>query len=461
MTTRRQLEQGDGDLILVADDDAVTRRLLTHHLREAGFRTIAADDGKQAIAQLNSEVAVAIFDLQMPGASGIECLKHAQQRFPDVQVMVISQFGEIKDAVEAMKQGACEYITKPIDGDALIAHVRQALRGNRLARENRQLREAVGGAAGPAPTWLGNSPAALAVEQLVNKVAKLDATVLITGETGTGKSTLARRIHQLGPKARGPFVAVSCATFPADLVESELFGHVKGAFTGAVDDRMGKAEMADGGTLFLDEIGDLPLALQPKLLTFLQERIFQRVGDGRTRKVDVRMIAATHQDLEEKCRQRTFREDLFFRLNVLPIHAPPLRDRGADLPQLIDHLLARIAATRGCAPFALADDARAALLGYTWPGNIRELENVLECASAYCSGSTIERSDLRLKTLDGQALYRSASSLAGLSLEEIEKRAIIETVIHCGGNKRAAARMLGIDEKTIHNKINKFGLFQE
>jgi DNA-binding NtrC family response regulator len=444
-------------LILVADDDAVARRLLDHHLREAGFETVLAADGADAIDKLGPNIALALVDLQMPKADGMQCLRIAQERFPELPVVMISQTSEIKTAVHAMKQGAFEYITKPIEPDELLAHVQAALRSAGLAKENLQLRQAMASPMPPAEA-VGVSPAARRLAELTAKVAPLDATVLLTGESGVGKSTLARRIHLLGPRAAEPFVAVSCAALPRDLIEAELFGHVKGAFTGAVADRPGRAEMADGGTLFLDEVGDLPLELQPKLLAFLQDHVVQRIGDAKDRTIDVRVVAATHQDLAGKCRQGTFREDLFFRLNVLPIHVPPLRDRPEDVLALSDELLRKIAKSRGGRNLSLTPEARSALAAYHWPGNIRELQNVLERASAFASGSVITPVDLDLSPATAPRESAGPSGLAGLTLEEIERRAIVETLRACKGNKKAAAKSLGIDEKSIYNKMKRLGL---
>jgi DNA-binding NtrC family response regulator len=450
---------GEAPCVLVADDDAVTLRMVEHHLQASGFRTRVARDGEEAMRRLDADVAVAIFDLRMPGLDGLECLRRARERFPDLPVLIISQVGEIRDAVEAMKHGAFEFISKPIDPDELLARIRQAQRASAVAAENRQLREAV---ASPAVTTdlIGESEFAKRLSERIAKIAPLDSTVLITGESGTGKTTVARAIHRLGPRRSGPFVAVSCAALPRDLIEAELFGHVKGAFTGAVADRPGRAEMAHGGTLFLDEIGDLPLELQPKLLTFLQDRTVQRIGDARSRTVDVRVLAATHQDLSARCEKGQFRRDLFFRLAVLILELEPLRNRPEDVAAFAEHILARIAQKRGAPPYVLTEEARQALLAYGWPGNVRELENVLERASAFCEEQRILPKDLDLEPLSGAAesTKAPAPNLAGQTLADIERRAILETLAACGGNKRAAARSLGIDEKSIHNKMKRLGI---
>lgn len=443
--------------ILIADDDPVTLRLLDHQLRSAGFETRLAGDGQDALDRLDADVSIALFDLQMPKLGGMECLKRARERFPDLPVVIISQAGEIRAAVDAIKQGAFEFISKPIDFDELLARLQQAEHAARLSAENRQLRQAVEVPA-ITPMLIGTSPFAQWLTDRCRKIAKLDSTVLITGESGTGKTTVARMIHLLGPRKDGPFVAVSCAALPRDLIEAELFGHVRGAFTGAISDRPGRAEMADGGTLFLDEIGDLPLELQPKLLTFLQDRIVQRIGETQVRRVDVRVIAATHQELENKVRQNLFRQDLYFRLAVLTLEMKPLRDRPQDIRVFADHVLRRIAAHRGDAPFALSPAALQALDSHPWPGNVRELENVLERATAFCESSSLEPIDLGLHeacTLDASAAASRSTSLGGHTLDQIERRAILETLALTSGNKKAAAKLLGIDEKSIYNKMKR------
>lgn len=449
--------------VLVADDDPVTRRLLRHHLQPGGYRLIEASDGTEAKKLLSEDVAVALFDLQMPGASGLECLAFVREHFPDTQVLMISGQGEIRDAVLAMKQGAGEYITKPWDPDEILARVQQAIKAFHLAREHRGLRQTVGGPLLQAD-FVAKSPASRALLSQVDRVARLDTNVLIRGPSGTGKTTLARMIHQRGVRAGGPFVAISCAALPRDLIEAELFGHEKGAFTGAFAARTGHAELAHGGTLFLDEIGDLPLELQPKLLTFLQDRIVQRIGGSKAQRVDVRVIAATHQDLQAMCQQKVFRQDLFFRLNVLSLEVPPLAGRSEDILELARQTLLRIARQRGSFPLDIAEDACQAMLAYSWPGNIRELENVLERASAFCQGRVVTRADLVFHDVVGTphvATPGNPGSLAGLTLEEIERRAIRDSLDACGGNRAAAARMLGVSERTIYNKIRLLSIQTE
>jgi len=459
-------QTGDIDLenalVLVADDDPCTRHLFRRYLEGAGFRVIEASDGQEAMARMTEAVGAALFDLKMPKATGFDCLRFVRDRHPDTSALMISASGQVHDAVEAMKQGAFDYLTKPVDPDELIPRVQQAVRSTLLARDNRSLRQAFGY---PVLTKsiVERSPVAKALRRQIAKVASLDTTVLITGESGTGKSTLARMIHQLGSRASAPFVAVSCAALPRDLIEAELFGHERGAFTGALAARPGRAEMADGGTLFLDEIGDMPLELQPKLLTFLEDRVVQRLGGGKSRQVNVRVIAATHQDLEHLCEHKRFRQDLYFRLNVLALHVPPLRERPQDLPDLVSEVLARIARQRRCPRFVASERAYKALLEYDWPGNLRELENVLESSTAFCSNSTIMPEDLKFSSLAQPAGASSAAgstarSLAGLTLKDVERLALQDTLRLCNGNKAQAARRLGISEKGFYNKIKRLGL---
>jgi DNA-binding NtrC family response regulator len=447
--------------VLIADDDPVTLRALGHYLTMAGYDTVMAADGREAIQQLGEEINTALFDLEMPHVSGLDCLRYVRKNHRDISVIMISGRGGLQDAVAAMKEGAFDYITKPFNRDELLARVNQACRATKLARDNAGLRAVVAPAA-PSFDFIARSPLARQMLRQVTKAAKLDSTVMLTGESGTGKTIIARMIHQAGTRAAGPFVTVNCASLPRDLVEAELFGHTKGAFTGAVNDRPGRAEIADGGTLFLDEIGDMPLELQPKLLTFLQDRTFQRIGSNRVYTVDVRLIAATHQDLAEMCRERRFREDLYFRLNVISLRVPTLRERVEDIPELARQTLQRIGRHRGQPSLTLDATAEAALLRHPWRGNVRELENLLERASAFCEDEIIRIEDLMLPdamlpdTLDDST--PTVPMPGGGTLDELEKQAILNTLEAVGGNKAEAARRLGISEKSIYNKMKRFGL---
>jgi DNA-binding NtrC family response regulator len=449
--------------ILIADDEPVTLRLLSHYLESSGFQVVTASDGKDAYEKMTPDVEVALLDVNMPRMSGLDCLRKLRGQFPDTEVIMVSGVGEIGDAVTAMKEGACEYVTKPFEREELLGHVLHAVRTARLSRDNRELRKVVG-----SPALLTQqaafSESAKVLYQQAARLGELDSTVLLGGESGTGKTTIARMIHQIGPRADKPFVVVNCASLPRDLIEAELFGHTKGAFTGATDDRPGRAEVADGGTLFLDEVGDLPLELQPKLLTFLQDRTFQRIGSNKEIRVDVRVITATHQDLALMCEEKRFRPDLFFRLNVLNLAVPPLRQRVEDIPELATGVLRRIGARRSCEPLQIDDQATALLQRHHWPGNIRELENVLERASAFCMGPVITPEDLSLDGVSNPSPPdepAKPASLAGLTLAEVEQRAILETLEACSGNKALAARELGISEKSIYNKMKRHGIFEK
>lgn len=447
--------------VLIADDEPVTRKLFERYLCNAGFEVTTAEDGHSALAQMTPDVVVAILDLNMPGMSGLECLRKLGEYFPKTEVLIISGVGQVHDAVAAMKAGACDFITKPCDREDLVAHVERAIQTSRLKTENQQLRKAVGLPVS-GTQFAATTEATRNLLSKVEKLSELDSTVLLTGESGTGKTTIARMIHDRGPRAGESFISVNCASLPRDLIEAELFGHVKGAFTGAADDRPGRAEIADGGTLFLDEIGDLPLELQPKLLTFLQDKTLQRIGSNKVIKVDVRLIAATHQDLRAFCEQRRFRPDLYYRLNVLDLEVPALRDRRGDILAVAHTVLDRISSRRSSGPIELDDQACQMLQKHDWPGNIRELENVLERASAFCENNRILASDLELTPSIVAAAVPNAggtSCYAGLTLKEIEKRALLETLEAEGGNKAMAARQLGISEKSIYNKLKRFGLF--
>ena len=454
-------EQEGGRRILIADDDPIVRKALADCLTSGSHDVLSLASGTEVIREIDGSFDLAIVDLCMPGASGIECLEYCQTEFPGLPVMVISGNGGIEHAVQAMKGGAVDYICKPFNRDELLLCVDRAIRNSRIVRENREMRQVIN-ESGPTVGWIGCSEASRLLNEQIGRVACLDSTVMLKGESGTGKSMVARLIHQQSHRASNPFVAVNCAALPRDLIESELFGHEKGAFTGAVSERIGRAEVADGGTLFLDEIGDLPLELQPKLLTFLQDRVVQRIGCNRLREVDVRIIAATHQDLETMCCEGRFRQDLYYRLNVLAISIAPLRERLADLPELCSRILNRIARHRNGPETRISDDAIAALATHTWQGNIRELENVLERSSAFCEGGLIGRQDVaRNLDTDGRSdaavsnIHSPSASMNGRTLREIERQAIVDTIRGCQGNKALAARTLGISEKSIYNKIKR------
>ena len=455
----------------MADDEDTIRRLLEYNLQKNGFVPVLASNGKEAMARASDDLACALVDLRMPEADGMEVLAFLKKHYPDVPVLMISAVGQIRDAVAAMKLGALEYVTKPFDLDEVMALVQSAVRMGRALQENRQWRE--NDAATTSETgFVGRSAAAVRLREDLGRIARLDVTVLLTGESGVGKGVVARMIHRRSGRSAKPFVTVSCPALPRELLESEMFGHERGAFTGAQNRRLGRIEMAAGGTLFLDEIGDLPLLLQPKLLNVLQDRQFQRLGGSEVLRADVRLVAATNVDLEEKVAGREFREDLYYRLNVIPFRIPPLRERLEDLPELCRGILDRIAAARGSERIQITDAALARLARHRWPGNVRELENALERASAFSADGVVGDEDLSADLGAASPVAASAGSanpgdpaspprVGGMSLEALERLAIEQTLELCQGNKAAAARRLGVTEKTIYNKLARFGVGKE
>lgn len=443
--------------VLVADDDAHIRTLLNYTLERTGFRTMGASNGREALDRVTEDVDVALLDVRMPVLDGLQCLSEMTRVHPDIQAIMITAHTDIRDAIGAIKNGAFDYVAKPFNSEELVSTVRQAARYGRLRRENRRLRQAI---VSPEPplAYIGASEASRRLLEYAHRLARFDGNLLLTGESGVGKSLFARLIHHASRRAAGQLITVNCTALPRELVESELFGHERGSSTGALERRLGRVEMAEGGTLFLDEVGEIPLDLQPKLLTFLQDRIFQRVGGNREIRLDMRVIAATSQDLQAKVRARRFREDLFIRLNVLKLAIPPLREHPSDIPALAEYHLDRIARRNNQSPKRLTQEALDALLQYHWPGNMRELENVLEQAAAFCDDGQIGAEQLPLRQSVGGINTTSARPLAGLTIEELGRLAIDQTLETCGGNKARTARMLGISEKTIYNKLVKFGL---
>ena len=451
--------------IRVADEDETIRRLLEYNLQKQGFEPVLAANGREAIALASDDMACALVDLKMPEVDGMAVLEHFKQAHPDTPVLMISALGQVKNAVAAMKQGALDCLSKPFDVEELLAQVASAVRLGRALQENRQSRESMTRLA-PERVLAGDSPVVRTLLDTVERIGPLDATVLLTGETGVGKGLVARMIHRASLRAETPFVTVSCPALPRELLESELFGHERGAFTGAHQRRIGRVEMAEGGTLFLDEIGDLPLLLQPKLLNVIQDRQFQRVGGSELLRANVRLIAATNVDLHARIALLEFREDLYYRLNVIPILVPPLRERLSDLPVLCGQILQGIAEHRGSEPFTMSEDAVEVVALYRWPGNVRELENTLERASAFCTDHVIRPEDLPAEILRPLPVKSPSKAskpvgepyVGGLTLDEVEKLAIKQTLKSCNGNKASAARHLGITEKSIYNKMSRLAL---
>jgi two-component system nitrogen regulation response regulator GlnG len=474
---------------LIADDDPAIRLVLRHRLEAEGWQVEEAADSQSTLDALRSgRFAVALVDIIMPGAGGLELLSTARAEGCTTPIVVITAQTTMNNAVEALKRGAHDYLTKPFDNlDLVAATAARAVEAAAQATELERLRseasrELVGG------EIIGHSPAMQEVYKLIGRVVSNDATVLLIGESGTGKELVARAIHFKSARWRAPFVAVNCSAIPHGLLESELFGHERGAFTGAAERRAGKFELAGTGTLFLDEIGDLPLELQPKLLRVLQEREFTRVGGFETQRLQARVIAATNQDLEAAVAARRFREDLYFRLRVIPIHLPPLRERHEDIPELTDYFVAKAASEMGARATAVSPAARAKLAAYEWPGNVRELENAVLRAALLAPGNTIRAEDIvpaRTTSAAGAAgaagvgadsgsfaeliARRVAHYLEGADgaeprglyqklVTEIERPLIEQAMRRAQGNQVRAARILGLNRNTLRKKLVDLGI---
>jgi DNA-binding NtrC family response regulator len=444
--------------VVVVEDDAAWGELLARSLtrREFDARWCKRGDDVLALAATDAPIDVVLTDLQMPGLNGLELCARVTAARPGVPVVVMTAFGSLETAIAAIRAGAYDFVTKPVEVDALALTLERALEHRRLTTEVKRLREAVAGAA---PTgFIGQSPAFLRVQALVSRIADSEASVLITGESGTGKEVLARALHDASRRKAGPFIAVNCAAMPEALLESELFGHVKGAFTDARANRVGLFQQAEGGTLLLDEVGELPLSLQPKLLRALQERVVRPVGGDKERPFDARIIAATNRDLETAVEQARFREDLFFRLNVISVELPPLRLRGNDVLLLAQHFLARAAERAHKPVLGLSPRAAARLLAWTWPGNVRELQNCMERAVAFAQFDQVQEDDLPDKvkqwTRPPQSLEPADASELD-PLEAVERRHIERVLEATGGNRSMAAKILGIDRKTLWRKLGQ------
>jgi two-component system response regulator AtoC len=434
--------------VLVVDDERNIRQSIERYLKMEGIEAVTAENGLSAQRLLGEEAfAAGIIDLRMPGMDGLALLRWLREEGQRLPVIMISAYGEIRDAVEAMKLGAEDYVVKPFDPEELVVRLKHILANRRLADEVE-----LGSRTAPQGLLeLGGTPRMRELAAMVEKVADSPSTVLITGESGTGKEVIARRIHALSSRAEAPFVAINIAGMPETLLESELFGYERGAFTGAERRKIGMFELASSGTLFLDEIGDMPLHLQVKLLRVLQERRIQRLGSTQPVPVDARFIAATHQDLSAKVLEGSFREDLFYRLNVIRLEVPPLRERLDDLPLLAGQILVRLKARLGRAARAIAPEALEALRSYPFPGNVRELENLLERAMIFAEGDALGLSDL--------ALPRAARPLPSPeSLDGLERQAIIAALQRWEGHRTRAAAELGISRRTLLNKIRQYGI---
>ena len=445
--------------ILVIDDDESLRRVLEYNLAQEGYAVLTAGSGEQGLELLKKEGAdVVVTDVRMPGMDGLQVMEAIRKHDPNIQVIILTAFGSIEMAVEAMKAGAFHYISKPFNRDELKLTIQRALKLRDAERENVALRQALQ-ARGSLDRIIAESGRMREIVDMVKRVSPTETTVLILGESGTGKELVARAIHNLSPRTRGAFVPVNCAAIPEHLLESELFGHVKGAFTGAIRDRVGKFEAADGGTIFLDEIGEMRQDLQVKILRVLEERIVERVGDNRQIPVDVRVLAATNKDLTRAIQAGEFREDLYYRLNVVPLSIPPLRERREDIRPLIQHFLRSL----GAPPrLTISPEAFRALEAYPWPGNVRELENALERALIFQKGDAIGLPDLPETIRSPRA--REVATLpvelpaAGLSLEGVEKELILRALEKHEWNQSRAARYLGITRHTLLYRMEKHGI---
>jgi len=443
--------------ILIVDDEANARGALSEILREEGYATETAADGFKALGKLDEFAPdVILTDLKMPGLDGIAFMEKARSAAPGAVFVVMTAFGTISSAVEAMKKGAENYLLKPLDPEALGAVVERAMEKARLLQETRRLRDRLR-ERNAFSHVVSADPKMHAVLELVAQVGPSKASVLVTGESGTGKELVAEAIHLASPRARSPFVRLHCAALSESLLESELFGHERGAFTGAVGRREGRFKQADGGTLFLDEIGEISPAVQVKLLRFLQEKTFERVGGNETLKVDVRVIAATNRDLLAEIKKGTFREDLFYRLNVVTVELPPLRERRGDIPALASFFLRRYAAENGKTIETFADDALATLLEYRWPGNVRELENVIERAVVLCEGSKIEKRHLPPSVVPAEE-RDGVPAIPGSTIAELERYAILKTLEACGGSTSKAATVLGVSPRKIQYKLHEYAV---
>ena len=455
--------------ILIVEDEPKMLRLLELNLADDGYSTRAATTAENGLKILASDkVDLVLSDVKLPGMSGLEFLQAVKRANAAIPVVMMTAYGTVESAVEAMKDGASDFVLKPFSIEEIKLIIRKELEVRRLHEENRQLREALGQRY-QFENIVANSPGMQEVLAAVEQVAPTNSTVLLGGESGVGKDMIARAIHQHSRRVNGPFIKINCTAIPENLLESELFGYEKGAFTGAVAAKPGKFELADKGTIFLDEIGDMPGSLQVKLLRVLQEREFERLGGTKTIKVDVRVVAATNQDLRAALEQGTFREDLYYRLNVVPISIPPLRAHKQDIPYLVDHFIQRFAESSGKPIEGITPEAMKLLVDFHWPGNVRELENIIERAVVMTAGPRIEAGDIRLDVApqgglgNSQATGNPATMFLpeGMTLEQFEDKLIREALQRAGGNKSQAARLLGLSRNALRYRLSKMGVPDE
>jgi DNA-binding NtrC family response regulator len=446
--------------ILLVEDQETERRAMTQILKSEGFVVMGAESADKAISYIEENIDVVLSDLHMGDVSGIDLLQLWKKRRPETQFILLTGHSSIHSAVEAIKAGAYDYLTKPIIPDELILLIRRAMEGVQKDKEIDNLRRRLDQKFG-LDKIIGQSKQMKDVFAKIQRAAPVDSTVLILGESGTGKELVAQALHHNSPRKPGPFVAVNCAAVPATLVESELFGHVRGAFTGATDRRIGRFEQADGGTLFIDEIGDFELGLQAKLLRVLETLTLTPVGGAEDRKVNVRVLAATSRDIRKMVEAGTFREDLFYRLNVVTISLPPLRQRLDDIPILVDHFMKEITDQKHAAPRRISPEVMRRFQSYRWPGNVRELRNVLESMMVLAEAETLTENDLPEQIAAGAAATSKPSEIpTGLTMEELEKLAITKALHQCAGNRTHAADRLGISVRTLQRKLRLYAMEQ-
>jgi len=448
--------------ILIVEDEAKMRRLLELNLGEEGFTTFSAGDAEAGLKLLSEHaIDLVVTDLKLPGMDGLEFLQTVKRQNAALPVVVMTAFGSVETAVEAMKAGASDYVLKPFSLAEMRLVIHKELDVRDLREENRSLREALGKRYAH-PNVVARSPKMQEVLATVERVAPTNSTVLLGGESGVGKDLVARAIHEKSRRARGPFLKINSTAIPENLLESELFGYEKGAFTGAAASKPGKFELADKGTLFLDEIGDVPPATQVKLLRVLQEREFERLGGTRTIKVDVRLVAATNRDLRAALEQGTFREDLYYRLNVVPIDIAPLRERREDIPDLVNLFITRFAGDSGKGVEGITPEAMQILVNYHWPGNVRELQNIVERACALAKGSVLDVADIHLDTRPAKTANGASGFLPdGMTLEQWEDEMVQEALRRANGNKSQAARLLGLSRNALRYRLSKIGISDE
>jgi DNA-binding NtrC family response regulator len=452
------LQEPPSNLLIVDDDDAV-RNLLAMAARSRGWYPTSAADGGEGYEMMDSNIKAVVLDHGLPDGDGITAMGEIRAKFPDVPVIMLTGLNDAETAVRALKAGADDYITKPFELERLFTVIHEACRIRKQSGGSNGMSNGISARGGKRPETDGlrrsRSPKMRELYRHMERAAQLDITVLLTGESGTGKTYIAREIHRLSPRNAEAFIPVSCPALPRELLESELFGHERGAFTGATAARAGRFEQASKGTIFLDEIGDLPGELQPKLLTVLQDQEFFRVGGNRILRTEARIIAATNIDLQARVADGRFREDLFYRLNILELHLPPLRERTEDLPDLMRLILERISSKRGVDPWMVTPAAMDVLKAHPWPGNIRQLENVLERATAFAEGAVLDEQDI-VPLIEERQVAAPGMPQRVRSLQEIERQAFLEAYQRSGRNKARTARDLGIAERTVYNLLARY-----